>query len=75
MRERFLTLPLIRVGLVRNRQGPGLLRSLSSSQSKIKPAASVFPFTQSFGEDKADDFADTIIKSLKLALKISFTMR
>jgi len=47
-------------------------RSRSSSQSKIKSAASVFPLAQSFGEEKADEFADTIIKSLKSALKDKF---
>jgi alkyl hydroperoxide reductase subunit AhpC len=47
-------------------------RSRSSSQSKVKSGSSVFPLAQSLAEEKADDFADTIIKSLKAALKDKF---
>ena len=46
-------------------------RSRSSSHSK-KAATSTFPLAQSLGEEKADEFADTIIKSLKAALKDKF---
>jgi len=50
----------------------GTKRSRSASQSKKKSVTSVFPLAQSFGEEKADTFADTIIKSLKAALKDKF---
>merc|ERR1712106_1319863 len=46
-------------------------RSRSSSHSK-NAATSTFPLSQSLEEENADEFADTIIKSLKAALKDKF---
>ena len=50
----------------------GKRRSRSASHSKKGAVTTSFPLGQSLGQEKADDFADTIIKSLKSALKDKF---
>merc|ERR1711892_97130 len=47
-------------------------RSRSASRSKQGAVSTPFPLGQSLGQEKADGFTDTIIQSLKSALKSKF---
>ena len=47
-------------------------RSRSASRSMQGAVTTPFPLGQSLGQDKADGFADTFVKSLKAALKDKF---
>merc|ERR1712106_249553 len=53
-------------------EGNSSRRSRSASRSKQGAVSTPFPLGQSLGQEKADGFADTIIQSLKAALKSKF---